>query len=194
MTNIPFEASAHTSRLAAASASPGVDLAGQAGAQHAASVRHEQRRRHALVGHVGDDDPQPGSVAAEEVVEVAPIPRAPDAMRRRTPSREGLRRLARDQVGLHLAGHLQFALEPPSVDGDGVQPGVLDGDRGAGGDPGEQLQVLRRKDAGLQAVVDVDDADRRTLELQRDAQDRTQSEDPNAGSDRRARSRSERRW
>jgi hypothetical protein len=47
---------------------------------------------------------------------------------------------------------------------------------------GQQFQVLRREDSGLQAIVDVDHTDRRPFELERDTQDGAQPENPNAGS------------
>ena len=69
-----------------------------------------------------------------------------------------LRGLMGEQSGLELARHLQLALDAAGFHRDLIEPGVLDRDRRACSDGGQQLQIGVRKDAGVQPVVYVDDA------------------------------------
>ena len=89
---------------------PRIDEALGRGPQHAARGRHDQRRRHALVGHVADDEPDLAVAQRDDVVEVAADLAGRAVVGRDVPARQ-VGQLAREEVLLDEAGDLELLLE-----------------------------------------------------------------------------------
>ena len=80
------------------------------GPDEGATEGHEERRTHALVGHIGDEDPQPSVREREDVIEVAG--RLPGRLehRRELPS-GNVRQRAGQEVGLDLPRQSHLSID-----------------------------------------------------------------------------------
>ena len=108
---------------------------------------HDQRRRHALVGHVADRDADPAAGHLDEVVEVATDGPGRTVVRGDLPLRQ-VRQLARQELLLDEGRDPHLLLEALALGGLvrllADELGDADGRRGLGGEGRQEAAVVRR--------------------------------------------------
>ena len=133
--------------MARARTAPGVDEPRRLGAKDRVGAGHDQRRGHALVGDVADDDPDPALAEVDEVVEVAADDAGRAVVRGDLPLGK-LRQLARQELLLDQLRDLELLLVALALGGlGGLLPDQLgdpDRRRGLGRERGEEAPVVGR--------------------------------------------------
>ena len=92
-----------------------------------------------------------------------------------------LRRRRGQQTRLDFIRDLKFAFDASFFDRDLVQPRVVDRDGSLVRERAEEFEIVLGKDARLEPVIDVDNADDGTFGLQGYAEDRAEAEVGDAG-------------
>ena len=154
----------------------GQDLAGRIaparlGAEHRMGSGHDQRRRHALVGHVADGDADPPVAHLDEVVEVATDGARRTVVRGDLPFGQ-VGQLARQELLLDERRDAHLLLEPLPFGGLGGlladELGDADGRCGLGGEGRQQATVVGGVVLLGQPWAEVERADQLALRDQRD--------------------------
>ena len=155
----------------------GLDEARRLTAQDRLGAGHDQRGRHALVGHVADDDADAPVGQLDEVVEVAADRSCGAVVGGHLPAVQ-LGQLARQELLLDEGGDAHLLLEPLArLDLDRLlahELGDTDGRRRLRGEGGQQLAIVGRVVLVGEARAEVEGADELALRHQRD-------DDPDAG-------------